>query len=121
MAKEISFDVDARNSLKAGVDALANAVNHCVIVTAAGSATDFVSRMFGPNYGVDEDPVTGSAHCLLAPFWFERLGRSSLSAEQCSARGGMLKCIVFDDRVKLVGQAMTFAFGHITAAALGET
>ena len=111
----------AVRGLMPDINALANAVSHCVIVTAAGSATDFVSRMFGPHYGVDEDPVTGSAHCLLAPFWFERLGRSSLSAEQCSARGGMIKCILVADRVKLVGQAMTFAFGHIAAAALGET
>ena len=111
----------AVRALKPDITALASAVNHCVIVTAEGSETDFVSRMFAPNLGVDEDPVTGSAHCLLAPFWAQRLGGgSSLSAEQCSARGGRLRCILEGDRVKLVGQAVTFAIGHIAAEALGE-
>ena len=109
----------AVRELQPDIPALANAVNHCVIVTARGSETDFVSRMFAPNLGVDEDPVTGSAHCLLAPFWAQRLGGSSLSAEQCSTRGGRLRCIVEGDRVKLVGQAVTFAVGHIAADALG--
>lgn len=70
--------------------------------------------MFGPADGVDEDPVTGSAHCLLAPFWAERLGRSAFSAEQCSARGGRLICVVDGERVKLVGHAITFAAGGVT-------
>ena len=104
----------AVRGLTPDINALADAVSHCVIVTAAGSGTDFVSRMFGPAYGVDEDPVTGSAHCLLAPFWAERLGRSALSAEQCSARGGRLICVVDDGRVKLVGHAVTFAAGRVT-------
>ena len=111
----------AVRALKPDITALASAVNHCVIVTAEGSGTDFVSRMFAPNLGVDEDPVTGSAHCLLAPFWAQRFGGgSSLSAEQCSARGGKLRCILEGDRVKLVGQAVTFAVGHIAADVLGE-
>ena len=105
----------AVRDLTPDINALADAVSHCVIVTAAGSETDFVSRMFGPHYGVDEDPVTGSAHCLLTPFWSQRLGRTSLSAEQCSARGGRLACSLEADRVKLVGQSVTFAFGHIGA------
>ena len=110
----------AVRELQPDITALANAVNHCVIVTARASETDFVSRMFAPNLGVDEDPVTGSAHCLLAPFWAHRLAAGpSLSAEQCSARGGRLRCIVEGDRVKLVGQAVTFAVGQIVADALG--
>ena len=117
---ELTSEAAVRD-LTPDINALANAVSHCVIVTAEGNATDFVSRMFGPHYGVDEDPVTGSAHCLLAPFWFQRLGRSSLSAEQCSARGGRLRCIVEADRVKLLGHAVTFAFGHIAADAVRET
>ena len=109
----------AVRELQPDIPALATAVNHCVIVTARGSETDFVSRMFAPNLGVDEDPVTGSAHCLLAPFWAQRMGGKSLSAEQCSMRGGRLSCVIEGDRVKLVGQAVTFAVGHITADVLG--
>ena len=116
---ELDSEAAVRN-LKPDINALGNAVSHCVIVTAEGRATDFVSRVFGPHFGVDEDPVTGSAHCLLAPFWSHRLGRSSLSAEQCSARGGSLRCIVEADRVKLVGHAVTFAYGHIAANAAWE-
>ena len=94
---------------------LARAVPHCVIVTAAGLEVDFVSRMFAPQYGVDEDPVTGSAHCLLTPFWAAFYGKSAFTAEQCSPRGGSLHCALEDERVILTGQAVTFAMGQITA------
>ena len=94
---------------------LARAVPHCVIVTAAGLEVDFVSRMFAPQYGVDEDPVTGSAHCLLTPFWAAFYGKSAFTAEQCSPRGGSLHCALEDERVILTGQAVTFAMGKITA------
>jgi len=97
------------------IQALAETVNHCVIVTARGDKTDFVSRMFAPHLGVDEDPVTGSAHCILAPFWSARLGKTSLSAWQCSARGGALHCSVVDDRVWLTGHAVTFSEGRVKA------
>jgi PhzF family phenazine biosynthesis protein len=102
-------------TLAPDITALANAAKHCVIVTAPGHEVDFVSRMFGPHYGVDEDPVTGSAHCLLAPFWSARMGKATLSAWQCSARGGRLSCHVRDDRVELAGKAVTFAVGEIVA------
>lgn len=72
---------------------------------------DFVSRYFAPGHGVDEDPVTGSAHCTLAPYWGERLGRSELFARQISTRGGELLCRLVDNRVQLGGQAVTFATG----------
>ena len=72
-----------------------------------GKAYDFVSRFFAPRVGVDEDPVTGSAHCTLAPFWQERLGRSELMGYQVSARGGKVRTRVEGDRVKLTGQAVT--------------
>ena len=111
---ELESEASVR-SLAPDITALADAVEHCVIVTAPGHEVDFVSRMFGPHYGVDEDPVTGSAHCLLAPFWSERLGKITLSAWQCSARGGQLSCHFQDDRVELAGQAVTFAAGEVVA------
>ncbi len=98
--------------------ALAAAAPHLAIVTApAGSAeqADFVSRVFAPAVGIDEDPVTGSAHALLAPFWARRLGRSSLRARQLSRRGGALECLVGrprPGRVTLVGGAITVMSGE---------
>ncbi|GAB3749353.1 hypothetical protein GCM10027590_68060 [Nocardiopsis nanhaiensis] len=94
-----------------------------VIVTARGADTatgsggdrayDIVSRFFAPSVGVPEDPVTGSAHTVLAPFWAERLGRTELTAHQASARGGDLDVRLVGDRVMLGGDAVTFATGHL--------
>ncbi len=84
-----------------------------VIVTAPGNNVDFVSRFFGPQVGVDEDPVTGSAHCALVPLWAEKLGKSELTARQVSKRGGDLLCELKGDRVLLRGQAITFLRGQI--------
>ncbi|MBL4827193.1 MAG: PhzF family phenazine biosynthesis protein [Spongiibacteraceae bacterium] len=84
-----------------------------VIVTAPGDNCDFVSRFFAPLCGVDEDPVTGSAHCTLAPFWAERLGKDTLLARQVSARGGQLLCQVKGDRVEIVGDCVTYLKGQI--------
>jgi PhzF family phenazine biosynthesis protein len=82
-----------------------------VIVTAPGDQADFVSRFFAPNYGVPEDPVTGSAHCSLMPYWSRRLGRDVLEARQVSKRGGELTCRLAGDRVELTGAAVTFMEG----------
>lgn len=88
----------------------------CVIVTApGGSGVDFVSRFFAPRKGVPEDPVTGSAHCTLAPLWAERLGKTELSAAQRSARGGTLRCRVDGDAVFLTGEAVLTKRGVILA------
>ena len=84
-----------------------------VIVTAPGEEVDFVSRFFGPQVGVDEDPVTGSAHCALVPLWAEKLGRTELTARQVSKRGGELLCELKDNRVLLRGKAVTFLRGQI--------
>lgn len=84
-----------------------------VIVTAPGRTVDFVSRYFAPGIGIDEDPVTGSAHCTLAPYWAGRLGRTALAARQVSARGGELSCAVDGDRVRLVGGAVLYLEGTI--------
>lgn len=80
-----------------------------VICTAPGSSHDFVSRFFAPSLGVNEDPVTGSAHCILAPFWASRLGKAKLSAHQVSSRGGEMLCEVSADasRVRLTGDAVS--------------
>ncbi|UUY06595.1 PhzF family phenazine biosynthesis protein [Pseudomonas sp. J452] len=84
-----------------------------VIVTAAGLQHDFVSRYFAPAIGIDEDPVTGSTHCLLIPYWAERLDKTELSALQCSARGGELHCRLDGERVKIAGQAVLMAGGTL--------
>ena len=88
-----------------------------VMVTAVASTPgfDFVSRFFAPGAGVDEDPVTGSAHCCLGPFWQERLGKPELVAYQASRRGGVVRVRVAGDRVVLGGQAVTVARGEILA------
>ena len=84
-----------------------------VIVTAEGTEVDFVSRFFAPAVGIDEDPVTGSAHTTLTPFWATRLGKSKLSARQLSKRGGKLDVELQNDRVLINGQAVTYLQGEI--------
>jgi len=84
-----------------------------VIVTAPSQESDFVSRYFAPRAGVPEDPVTGSAHCTLAAYWSERLGKQDLQARQISARGGELRCRHEGDRVFLGGQAVTYCRGEL--------
>lgn len=84
-----------------------------VIVTAPGESVDFVSRFFAPGAGVPEDPVTGSAHCTLIPYWAARLGRTTLQARQLSARGGELHCRLNGDRVEIAGQAIPYLEGFI--------
>lgn len=84
-----------------------------VIVTAPGYEADFVSRFFAPIIGIDEDPVTGSAHTSLTPFWNKRLGKKEYEAQQLSNRGGFLKCKLSDDRVLISGQAFTYMKGEI--------
>jgi PhzF family phenazine biosynthesis protein len=86
---------------------------HGFIVTAKGDSSDFVSRFFAPEVGVFEDPVTGSAHCNLIPFWAERLGKTELFGRQISARGGELFCELKGDRVKIGGRAVLYLKGEI--------
>jgi PhzF family phenazine biosynthesis protein len=84
-----------------------------IIVTAAGVNCDFVSRFFAPGAGVDEDPVTGSAHCTLIPFWAQRLGKTKMFARQISARGGELCCELVGERVRIGGRAVHYLRGEI--------
>jgi len=84
-----------------------------VIATAPGSDTDFVSRFFAPQAGIDEDPVTGSAHTTLTPFWSARLGKKSMRARQLSTRGGYLECTLSGDRTLIAGHALLYLKGEI--------
>jgi PhzF family phenazine biosynthesis protein len=92
-------------------------VRGVVVTSRAGSTTaaDFVSRFFAPGSGVDEDPVTGSAHCCLAPYWAEKLGKEELTGFQASSRGGYVRVRVAGDRVKLGGKAVTVLRGELLA------
>jgi len=94
--------------------ALLAASPHCIIATAPGDSCDFVSRFFGPQVGIDEDPVTGSAHCSLVPYWAGRLHQNRLQARQISARGGNLDCELRDGRVFMTGTVVTFMRGVVT-------
>jgi PhzF family phenazine biosynthesis protein len=102
-------------ALRPDFAALSRLDRFAVIVTAPGDGgADFVSRFFAPALGIDEDPVTGSAHCTLAPYWAGRLGKRRLRARQVSARGGDLDCELKGDRVVLAGQAALYLEGWIT-------
>jgi len=100
-------------ALKPDMAKLAALECFAVIVTAPGQDCDLVSRFFAPAKGVDEDPVTGSAHCTLIPYWSERLGKTKLFARQRSRRGGELWCEHRGDRVSIAGRAVKFSEGMI--------
>lgn len=108
-------DAATIRGLEPDLRALSRLPERGVIVTSPGDepGVDFVSRYFAPNFGVDEDPVTGAAHCMLAPFWAERLGRQQLTARQLSRRGGSLRCEAAGDRVRVAGQAVLYLTGTI--------
>lgn len=102
-------------ALRPDMKLLATVPTRGVMVTASadGDESDFVSRWFGPRAGVDEDPVTGSAHCCLGPWWAERLGRTELRGLQVSARSGIVGVRVLGERVELVGTAVTVLRGEL--------
>lgn len=100
-------------ALQPDMEALQSLACRGVIATAPGQECDFVSRFFAPGAGIPEDPVTGSAHCTLAPYWAARLGRSRLHAFQVSARGGELWCELAGDRVRISGRAVRYLEGAI--------
>lgn len=104
---------DDIRAIKPDFNALANIDTHAVIITAKGNESDFVSRFFAPEVGVNEDPVTGSAHCTLIPYWAGKLGKTELYARQLSARGGELFCELRGDRVKIGGNAVLYMKGEI--------
>lgn len=104
-------------ALKPDFTALKQVATRGTVVTSRASRLDFdfVSRFFAPAVGIDEDPVTGSAHCLLTTYWSKLLGKTSLSAYQASARGGVLRLRLEGDRVVLGGQAVTVLRGELVA------
>jgi PhzF family phenazine biosynthesis protein len=106
---------DVVRALKPDFGVLAGVEARGVIVTAraADPRFDFMSRFFAPRVGVNEDPVTGSAHCVLAPFWAARLGRSEMTGFQASRRGGVVRVRAAGDRVELAGQAVTVMRGEL--------
>jgi PhzF family phenazine biosynthesis protein len=109
-------DEAAVASLRPNFAALAERTEHGVIATAAGDSVDFVSRFFAPALGIDEDPVTGAAHCMLTPYWSGRLGKKKLHARQISSRVGVLWCEDHGDRVRLRGCVKFFMDGQISVA-----
>ena len=84
-----------------------------VVITAKGDESDFVSRNFAPKLGIPEDPVTGSSHCELIPYWSEKLNKKEMIAIQISERGGKIHCVDMNDRVLIGGEAITFFRGEI--------
>jgi predicted PhzF superfamily epimerase YddE/YHI9 len=105
---------DDVTALKPDFAAIAKLDRFAVIVTAPGSNDiDFVSRFFAPGHGVNEDPVTGSSHCSLVPYWAARLGKNRLAARQVSQRGGALTCTLEGSRVHLAGHAVLYLTGTI--------
>ena len=92
---------------------LAQIETNMIIVTSKGDHVDFVSRVFAPNLGINEDPVTGSAHTLLIPYWTKKLLKTNLEAVQLSKRTGYLKCEYLNDRVEMSGQAVTYLKGQL--------
>jgi predicted PhzF superfamily epimerase YddE/YHI9 len=99
--------------LRPNMEALARIDRFAFIATARGEKYDFVSRFFAPAKGIPEDPVTGSAHCTLVPYWAAKLGKTTLAAKQISNRGGELFCRLQGDRVEMAGNATLFLRGRI--------
>ena len=87
-----------------------------VVITAKGDESDFVSRNFAPKLGIPEDPVTGSSHCELIPYWSKKLNKKEMIALQISERGGKIHCTDMNDRVLIGGEAITFFRGEIELA-----
>ena len=112
-------DEAAIRAVKPDMTAISNLQFPGLIVTAAGDACDFVSRYFAPAKGVPEDPVTGTSHCTLAPFWGRRLGKTALHAQQLSRRGGQIECSIHEDRVHLSGACRFYLRGSITVPVTG--
>jgi PhzF family phenazine biosynthesis protein len=108
-------DAEAVRTLAPDFPALASLGDVRVIATAPGTDCDFVSRFFAPGAGIPEDPVTGSAHCTLVPYWAAKLGKTKLHARQISARGGELYCELKDERVHMAGHCVRYLRGEITA------
>ena len=117
MARDLMAVFDAESDvrdLEPDLQAIWAVDAFAIIVTAPGTEVDFVSRFFSPRAGIPEDPVTGSAHCTLIPYWAQRLGKTELTARQLSRRGGELYCRLRGDRVDVAGRTVEYLRGEIT-------
>ena len=110
---ELASEQDVRDFVP-DLAALAGPLDLDLCITARGESVDFVSRYFAPRAGIPEDPVTGSTHATLVPFWAGRLGQTAFDAVQCSARGGRLECELQGGEVHITGSAVTFMRARIT-------
>src|SRR5690606_24699500 len=108
---QTAYDIEQLNP---DFKALKNIDARGLIVTAPGTQTDFVSRFFAPQIGIDEDPVTGSAHTTLLPYWSKHLDKTKLTAAQLSERGGLLSCEFKNQRAYISGEACLYLRGEIT-------
>ncbi|NOR28177.1 MAG: PhzF family phenazine biosynthesis isomerase [Lutibacter sp.] len=102
------------SNLEPNFNLLSQLESNGIIVTSKGDLFDFISRFFAPKLGINEDPVTGSAHTLLIPFWSKKLHKKKLEALQLSKRVGVLKCQYLNERVEMSGQAITYLKGQLT-------
>jgi len=121
MARDLMAVLDSEavvRDLRPDFGRIAGLDTFAVMVTAPGDDVDFVSRFFAPRAGIPEDPVTGSAHCTLAPYWADRLGRTTLTARQVSSRGGELECELKGDRVLISGRCVEYLRGEIRVSGL---
>ncbi len=106
-------DEDEVRDLQPDMELISKLDGACVAVTAKGTEYDCVSRVFAPKYGMNEDPVTGSTHCMIAPYWCKRLNKSNITAFQASKRTGILYCECADDKVIISGEATLFSINNI--------
>src|SRR5690606_24169781 len=104
---------DQIQNIQPAFDVIARVKARGVMVTAPGKEVDFVSRFFGPQSGINEDPVTGSAHTSLTPYWAKQLGKAELTAMQLSERKGYLQCNYLNDRVEISGKGKLYLTGKI--------
>ena len=109
----------AVKNYKPKFNAIAELGNQGLIITARGETVDFVSRYFAPNAGINEDPVTGSNHSVLTPFWAKQLNKNKLKAKQLSERGGDIFCELKEGRVLISGNAVTYMQGEVEIEAKG--
>ncbi|MDH3442191.1 MAG: PhzF family phenazine biosynthesis protein, partial [Gammaproteobacteria bacterium] len=114
MTMAVLQDESAVAAVKPDFARLAGIAEFGLIVTAPGDSVDFVSRFFAPAIGIDEDPVTGSAHCVSTPYWSLKLGKSALTAKQISSRVGDLFCEDLGERIRIHGSAVFYLSGTIT-------
>ncbi len=117
MARDLMAVFDSETEVKdlhPDFQRIAKLDTFAVIATAPGDTVDFVSRFFAPRAGIPEDPVTGSSHCMLAPYWASRLGKPELIAKQISVRGGDLICKIHGERVSIAGRTAEYLRGEIT-------